>query len=108
MQMSDLRSALRTLAHSPGFTLVAAALLAVGIGANAVIFGALDAVLLRPLPVRHPEQLVHVVLDMPRIGHRSAFSYSFYRDVLEHATTISTAFGEEQEEHTSELQSLRH
>jgi predicted permease len=98
MQMSDLRSALRTLAHSPGFTLVAAALLAVGIGANAVIFGALDAILLRPLPVRHPEQLVHVVLDMPRIGHRSAFSYSFYRDVLEHAATISTAFGEEQEQ----------
>ena len=98
MQMNDLRNALRTLSHSPGFTLLAALLLAIGIGANAVIFGALDAILLRPLPVPHPEQLVHIVLDMPRIGHRSAFSYSFYRDLREHASTISTAFGEEQEQ----------
>ena len=96
MQMSDLRNALRTLSHSPGFTLLAALLLATGIGANAVIFGALDAILLRSLPARHPEQLVHVVLDIPRVGHRSSFTYSFYRDLLEHATTISTAFGEEE------------
>ena len=66
MQMSDLRNALRTLSHSPGFTLLAALLLATGIGANAVIFGALDVILLRPFPALHPEQLVHVVLDIPR------------------------------------------
>ena len=96
MQMSDLRNALRTLSHSPGFTLLAALLLAIGIGANAIIFGAFDAILLRSLPARHPEQLVHVVLDIPRVGHRSSFTYSFYRDLLEHATTISTAFGEEE------------
>ena len=95
MQMNDLRGALRTLSHSPGFTLIAAFLLAVGIGANTLIFGALDAILLRPLPARHPEQLVHVVLDLPRVGHRSPFSYGFYQDVLQHATTISVAFGEE-------------
>jgi hypothetical protein len=98
MLMSDLRNALRTLLHAPGFTLTAAALLAVGIGANAVIFGALDAILLRPLPVRHPEQLVHLVQDIPRIGHRGAFAYPFYRTLLEHSTTLSTAFGEEEME----------
>jgi len=96
--MNDLRGALRALSHSPGFTLIAAFLLAVGIGANAVIFGALDAILLRPLPARHPEQLVHIVLDIPRVGHRSPFSYSFYRDLLEHAATISVAFGEEEQQ----------
>jgi predicted permease len=96
MLMSDLRSALRTLAHSPGFTLVAATLLAIGIGANAVIFGALDAVLLRPLPVRHPEQLVHLVLDLPRVGHRSQFTYGFYRDLLQHASTLTVVFGLEE------------
>jgi len=94
--MGDLRSALRTLGHSPGFTLIAAALLALGIGANAVIFGALDAILLRPLPVRHPEQLVHLVQDIPRIGHRGAYPYTFYRTLLEHSTTLSTVFGEEE------------
>ena len=96
--MADLRSALRTLLHSPGFTLIAASLLAVGIGANAVIFGALDAILLRTLPARHPEQLVRMVQEVPRIGRRSAFPYSFYRTVLEHSTTLSTAFGEEEEQ----------
>jgi len=98
MLMADLRNALRTLLKSPGFTLIAAALLAVGIGANAVIFGALDAILLRTLPARNPEQLVHVVQDVPRIGHRSAFPYSFYRALLEHSTTLSVAFGEEEEQ----------
>jgi predicted permease len=95
MQMNDLRGALRTLAHSPGFTLVAAALLAVGIGANAVIFGALDAILLRPLPVQHPEQLVHMVQDLPRVGRRSAFDKAFYETLRDHATTLSTVFGQE-------------
>jgi predicted permease len=98
MQMNDLRGALRTLSKSPGFTLLAALLLAVGIGANAVIFGALDAILLRPLPVKHPEQLVHIVRDIPRIGHQSSFAYSFYRDLLEHSNTLSIAFGEEEEQ----------
>src|SRR5580658_7409523 len=95
MLMGDLRSAFRTLSHSPGFSLVAAALLTLGIGANAVIFGALDAILLRPLPVRHPEELVHIVQDVPRLGHRGAYPYAFCRTLHEHATTLSTAFGYE-------------
>src|ERR1700735_1225544 len=98
MLMGDLRSAFRTLSHSPGFSLVAAALLALGIGANAVIFGALDAILLRTLPVRHPEELVRMVQEVPRIGRRSSFSYSLYRTLREHSTTLSTAFGEEEEQ----------
>ena len=59
--MSDLRLAARMLAKSRGFTLVAVALLAVGIGTNALIFSIVDAVLWRPLPVRHPNELVRVV-----------------------------------------------
>ena len=96
MQMADLRNALRTLLKSPGFTLIAALLLAIGIGANAVIYGALDAILLRTLPARHPEQLVRMVQERPRLGRRSDFPYAFYRDLLEHSTTLSTAFGQEE------------
>jgi predicted permease len=94
--MGDLRGALRTLRHSPGFALLAALLLAIGIGANAVIFGALDAILLRPLPARHPEQLIHVVQNIARVGRRSNYLVSFYETLRDHAITLSTVFGEEE------------
>lgn len=92
--MSDLRFAVRMLARSPGFTLVAVALLAIGFGANALIFSAFDAILWRPLPVRHPEGLVRIVQRIPRIGTSSSFHYSFYQALREHSTTLSAVFGE--------------
>ena len=58
--VQDLRYGVRTLAKNPAFTLVAMATLALGIGANTAMFSLLDQVVLRLLPVSHPEQLVIV------------------------------------------------
>ena len=81
-----LRMAARSLARSPGFTAVAVATLALGIGANTLVFSALDQAILRNLPVREPARLVvfrslGMNPGMDRnSGRKMSFSYPKYLD----------------------------
>lgn len=58
----DVRYALRRVGKAPALSVITVLLMALGIGANTAIFSLIDAVMLRSLPVRHPEELVHVAL----------------------------------------------
>ena len=81
--LQDLRFALRQMVKRPGFTSVVILTMALGIGANAAIFSVLDAVLLRPLPYSHPEQLIKVWTRFTGIGlpnDQNAVSAPEFRD----------------------------
>src|SRR3984957_897597 len=68
MWNDQLRQTLRRLSRAPLFTAITLITLAIGVGANTVIFSVVEGVLLKPLPYPHPEQLIGVWHTAPGIG----------------------------------------
>src|SRR5690242_20168538 len=84
----DVRYAIRALHSSPGFAAIAILSLALGIGANTAIFSLIDAVVLKTLPVTHPEQLVE--LSMKNVDGLS-FSNPIWEQVRDRQDVFSGA-----------------
>jgi predicted permease len=92
--IQDLRYGLRQLRRSPGFTLVAVATLALGIGANTAMFSVVNSVLLRPLPFLQPDRIVQI-LKQYKDGTGSSVSvplFNYWRDHNQVFENV-TAFG---------------
>src|SRR5579872_165357 len=96
--IQDLRHGIRLLRLNPGFTIVAILSLTLGIGANTAIFQLLDAVRLRTLPVRKPNELARIRIanqnDTPGIstGPQTDSTYPLWEQIREHQQAFSGLF----------------
>ena len=88
--LQDLRFGTRALFRNPGFALVAVATLALGIGVNSSIFSLVNALLLKPLPVERPQDLVNVYSH-----HATSREYDThsYPDFLDYRARTETLLG---------------
>src|ERR1700691_2321050 len=89
----DVRYALRVLRKSPAFTFVAVITLMLGIGANVVVFGVLNAVLLQPLAVSDPQNLYQIRHKPWMNGRLLTTSYPAFEDFRQRNTTFSGMAG---------------
>lgn len=84
--LQDIRYALRQLRRAPGFTITAIVTLALGIGANVVVFGVLQAMLLRPIDTPQPKQVFNIE---PNSVSWSTVSYPQFQDIRDRSTAFS-------------------
>ncbi len=97
--IQDLRYALRTLVRTPGFTAIAVATLALGIGANTAIFSVVHAVLLRRLPYPEPDRLVVIREQQKRLG-KMGVAWPNFLDVRAQSHALSGLAGYRTDEMT--------
>ena len=88
--LQDLRYAWRAFFKAPWFALLAIVTLALGIAVNTTIFSVVNGILLRPLPVTHPEQLVVLSLQQGSDKTLQKFSYPDYAELREQASAALT------------------
>ena len=89
----DLRYAVRMLVRSPGFSFIAIATMALGVGATTAIYSVIDATLLHPLPYPNPAELVRIEDDLPGVGAQNVgISVPEWRDLQSSGIFQSVSF----------------
>lgn len=101
--LGDLKFAARWLRRSPGFVTVAVASLGIGIAFNATLFAVVDAILLRPLPVRAPEQLVDIYTSGSDADPWNTSSHPDYLDLKARTQVFTDIAG-----HSAMIAAVRH
>ena len=86
--LQDIQYGLRTLRKNPGFTAVAILTLALGIGANTAIFSLVDSFLLRPLPVKDPQQIITLAYQLKGGQLINNYSVPDYRDIRDQTGNV--------------------
>jgi len=86
--VQDIRYGVRVLRKSPAFTLVAVITLALGIGANTAIFSVVDWLILRPLPIERPSQVVFLETSWKNGDVGNQFSYPDFQRIQEQTSSI--------------------
>jgi predicted permease len=90
--VNDIRVAVHALVSNARITLLVTALLAVSIGVSCIIFNVYNRILLRPLPVVNPSELVRVISRNSQLGTRGDFPFWLYRDIHAKSTTLKSVF----------------
>ncbi len=87
--LQDIRFGARLMRKTPLFSAVVILAIALGIGANTALFSLFNSVILRALPVQHPEQLVVLSVQNERTGNMTSFSYPMYRELRDKNSVFS-------------------
>jgi predicted permease len=89
--MTDLKSAVRALWKSPGFSIIAVLTIAVGIGANSALFSVYDRLVLNPVSIPKPQSLVAVWANNPQLGFNApAVSWTHYQEIRVNARSFES------------------
>lgn len=86
--LQDIRFGLRMLRKNLGFTAIAVLTLGLGIGANTAIFSMVNSFLLRPLPIRNPEQLTVLAMQLKKGELQTGFSYPEFEDLQKQSSSV--------------------
>jgi hypothetical protein len=94
--LPEFRHIARRLQSAPVFFTFSVLLIATGIGVNTLVFSVVDALLLLPLPVRNPQNLVQLFEKRPNLPLQRWFDGAFYRQLATHSSTLFDVMGKNQ------------